>query len=410
MNLKKELKELRSALRGILDGAKAAGRELTADEITDVEVKSTRIEEIVAELERSEKSAAVLERVSGLLDADTETPHDDGGQKAAKTIGDFAAANLGGSLAKAKGTRFQFATPEYDAKAIGTHVRPAGAMPAATVVDTNVVTAPRRRLVIADLLATETISGAAITYFVEKGIKEGGFAGVGEDGQKPGIEYDEIEAVTEALGKVAGWIRESDEIIEDMPWLVSAINNRLLYDLGLAEENQLLNGDGSGSNLSGLLNRTGVQTETADDVPDNPDAVFRATTKIQTNAGLEADGIVINPKDYERFRLARDENGQYYGGGFFSGAYGNGGVIEQPPLWGLRTVVTPAIAENTVLVGAFAVAGSVIRRGGVRIEATNSNEDDFIHDRVTIRAEERLGLAVRRPAGLVKVTLATPGD
>jgi hypothetical protein len=51
------------------------------------------------------------------------------------------------------------------------------------------------------------------------------------------------------------------------------------------------------------------------------------------------------------------------------------------------------------VVGAFKTCGSVVTKGGVSVEATNSNEDDFIHNLMTIRAEERLALAVRRPAG-----------
>ena len=126
---------------------------------------------------------------------------------------------------------------------------------------------------------------------------------------------------------------------------------------------------------------------------------------VETGSGFFADGIVINPTDYMTFRLSKDANGQYYAGGPFTGPYGVGGIMERPPLWGVRTVVTPAIAAGTVLVGAFQPSSEVLRKGGVRVESTNSNEADFISNRVTIRAEERLLLAVRYPSALVKVTL-----
>ena len=178
------------------------------------------------------------------------------------------------------------------------------------------------------------------------------------------------------------------------------IDNRLLYNLGLFEEAQLLTGSGAGTNLRGLLNRSGIQTRglVGDAATGNADTIFKAMTDVETGTGLAADGIVINPTDYQTFRLSKDSNNQYYGGGFFTGPYGVGGVMEKPPLWGLRTVVTPAITAGTVLVGAFQQSSTLYRKGGVRVEATNSNEDDFIKNKVTIRAEERVALAVRVPA------------
>ncbi len=149
-----------------------------------------------------------------------------------------------------------------------------------------------------------------------------------------------------------------------------------------------------------------MQTEAATDSTDNADALFRAMTKIQTATGLSADGIVINPADYQTLRLGKDGNGQYFGGGYFQGQYGNGAVDEQPPLWGVRTVVSPAVAAGTAVVGAFGVAATVYRKGGVRVESTNSHDDDFTNNLITTRIEERVALAVRIPAAFVQVTLS----
>jgi HK97 family phage major capsid protein len=193
---------------------------------------------------------------------------------------------------------------------------------------------------------------------------------------------------------------------EDLDFYVSEINNRLIYLLGVFEEQQLLNGAGTGTTVTGLLNRSGIQTETGASLVDNADAVFRAITKVTTGSGLDADGIVIHPTDYQAFRLKKDAN-QYYGGGFFNGEYGVGGIPMRPPLWGLPTVVTPAIAAGTVLVGAFKQSATVYRKGGVRVESTNSHASDFTSNLVTTRVEERVALACRVPAGFVKLTLGT---
>ena len=193
------------------------------------------------------------------------------------------------------------------------------------------------------------------------------------------------------MKKIAAVLKESDELVDDLPWLASAINNRGIYLVQLEEENQLLNGTGSGTDLKGILKREGILTEqTAKGESNVADAIFRAMTKVSNESPFAPDGIVINPADYQTLRLAKDANSQYYGGGFFAGQYGAGGVMENPPIWGLRTVVTPAIDAGTVLVGAFGQGASVIRRSGLTVEVANQNEDDFKYNRIAIRIEERL--------------------
>jgi len=395
----KTLAELKAELAELITAAKA--NTLTTDQ-------AARLDTIKADIE----SAQTREKSIADGDALLAQFKDAGTPKApeavqAKSLGEYFVKTAGTSLAGKRGDRLTVSTPEFKA---ASDVQVTGTVfgNALTSVDTNILTGVRRRLTIEDLLGSETISGTALTYFVENALVEGAFELVAENGQKPQLHFGDPTAVTEALSKIAGFIKESDELIEDLPFLKSAIDGRLLYQLNLFIEDQLLNGSGAAGNLRGLLNRVGIQTEVRGSTAagDNAqDTIFRAITKVQTGSGLTADGIVINPANYQTLRLLKDGNDQYFGGGFFSGQYGNGGIMEQPPLWGLRTVVTPAIAANTVLVGAFGQAGSVVSKGGVRVEATNTEGNDFTNNRITVRAERRLALAVRQPAGFVKTTI-----
>jgi HK97 family phage major capsid protein len=395
----KTLAELKAELADLVKAAK--DNTLTADQ-------GARLDTIKGDIE----SAQVREKSIAEGDALLAQFKDAGPAKApeaveAKSLGEFFAKTAGSALAGKRGERLTVSSPEFKA---ASDVQVTGTVfgNALTSIDTNILTGVRRRLTIEDLLGSESISGTALTYFVESALVEGAFALVAENGQKPQLHFGDPTAVTEALSKIAGFIKESDELVEDLPFLKSAIDGRLLYQLNLFIEDQLLNGSGAAGNLRGLLNRTGIQTEVRGSTAagDNAqDTIFRAITKVDTGSGLTADGVVINPADYQTLRLSRDANGQYFGGGFFSGQYGNGGIMEQPPLWGLRTVITPAIAAGTVLVGAFGQAGSVVSKGGIRVDATNTEGNDFTNNRLTIRAERRMALAVRRPAAFVKTTI-----
>lgn len=408
MNLKQQRAAAIKAAQDIIAGAKAESRELNDAEFADVEAKHAEVETLTKQIERSEKSAAMIGNLNAL---GAEAAEDTGAVSSAKSLGEHFIALKGKDLVAAKGVNGAVVSaPEWTGPAkanTDTQARPTVAEPWATTYDTSIVTGYRRPLMISDLVGSGSLTGNSITYLIE-GALEGDFSAVVEGGAKPQIHFADPTQVTENLKKIAAFIKFTDEMIEDFAFIVSNINNHGLYQLGLNEENQILNGDGTGQNLTGLLNRSGIQTEASAAKLDNPDAVFRAMTKVQTATGFAADAIVIHPLDYQTLRLERDGNGQYYGGGFFLPAYGEAGgqFIQQPPLWGLKTVVTPSVAQGTVAVGAFKQAATLYRKGGVRVESTNSHASDFTSNLVTTRIEERVALECKYPAALVKVTLS----
>lgn len=259
-----------------------------------------------------------------------------------------------------------------------------------------------RRMTVTQLIPGGTITGGSLIYPKESSITNAA-ASVAEGGAKPGSDLN-ITQVTETLHKIATSLKVSDETLQDFAAAQSYIDGRLALFVQLAEEDQLLNGSGSGSNMTGLLNRSGLAAAQAVGADTVIDAIFKEITKIRTVSFVEPDGIVINPSDWQSIRLSKDANDQYYGGGPFTGAYGNGSAPTADMLWGMPVVVTPLIAQGTALVGAFGMCSQVFRKGGLRVEATNSNEDDFLKNLVAIRAELRELLAVYRPSGFGKVT------
>jgi HK97 family phage major capsid protein len=393
--------EMRSAeidaAKAIVEGAKSAVREMTRDEKGAFDAHMKNVDQFDAQIKEAGEDQARLARLKSLTpEAQTETGAPDAAE--ASDLGQHFLKSAGQSLKNVSpGQRFNVSTPEFKAT-------PTVTTGLSQIQYGGVVQLPLQRPTIADLLLSGTMSGTALTYFVE-GAVTGAPGAVAENSLKPEV-AGQFTPVTEGLAKIAGWSKESDELITDFAALSSVVQSRLLSRLAVAEESQILNGSGTAPNLRGLLNRTGIQTETQAATADSAaDAIFRAITKTETATFLPADFIVINPADYQSLRLAKDANGQYYGGGFFSGTYGQGGVpAGKPPLWGLNTVVTSAIAAKTVLVGS-GQAAQVFRKGGVRVDVANTNEDDFINNRITVLAEERLLLACYLPAALVKVTL-----
>lgn len=398
MNLKERLASLKEQAEQLMPEVMAGDKVAMAK----AEKIAGDIEEVQKSIEAADEFAAKLKSVGAVGSAKAKAA------SAPRTLGQFAADGLKSRGIKGS-DKFFVSLGAFDGSkaAASPMVSPSGVSSALADVQERLYEGPRRRLVVADLLGQETTTRSAVTYFVESETVNGAVGYVAEGAEKPLVSFGDPTPVTDKVMKIAAVLKESDEMLDDLPWLASSIDNRGIYLVQLKEEDEILNGTGGGTALDGIMHRTGILTgQTATGEANVADAVFRAMTDISNSSPFTADGIVINPADYQTLRLAKDSNNQYYGGGFFQGQYGNGGVAEQPPIWGLRTVVTPAIAAGTVLVGAFAQGASVIRRQGLTVDIANQNEDDFTHNRIAVRIEERLALAVRYPKAFCKVTVA----
>jgi HK97 family phage major capsid protein len=256
-----------------------------------------------------------------------------------------------------------------------------------------------KRLVVADLLASGTTDSNAIIYMKETTFTNAA-AAVAEGAPKPEstLVFDQV---TDLVQKLAHWLPVTDEMLEDVSQIRSYIDARLRLGLAITEEDQLLNGSGTAPNIQGLLNRSGLTTATvrAGSVT-NADAIFTAMMAVFNASFVMPTGTIMNPANWQTTQLSKDGNGQYYGMGPFAGP-------QPPTLWGLPVVVTPSIVANTAFTGAFNSAAQVFRKGGVRVEASNSHSDFFVRNLTAIRCEERLALAVYRPAAFSKITSLT---
>ncbi|MDN6854315.1 MAG: phage major capsid protein [Bifidobacterium crudilactis] len=390
----------------------ANGEELGEEDVTALKGILTEVKDLDAQLAKAAEKKTLLDQLGSLGKKESKVDNEaKSGVIDAKTPGDFfmkSLKNAGMNVLDTKTRGFQ--TTEFKGATDVQHIGQAeGAFgPLVTDIDKNFVMPYQRPLLFADILGSGTVSGISIKYPVFKPL-EGSTAFVAEGGAKPQIHLADPTWVTDSLAEVAGFFNITDDMAEDADYVVSEINSTALYDLQLREELALLSGDGTSNSIKGVLKRDGIQTvaNVSKGTISDPDLIFKGISAVQEVTGFAADGIVINPADYQAIRLSKDSNGQYFGGGFFAGQYGNGGIMQNPSLWGLRTVVSASIPKGTVAVGAFAIAAKVFRKGGVRIESTNSHGDNFTNDQITVRLRERLGLQVKYPAAIAKVTLGT---
>lgn len=198
---------------------------------------------------------------------------------------------------------------------------------------------------------------------------------------------------------IAHWEVVHRNIIDDMPQLRATIDNELMYGLRLAEDDQILNGDGQNSNLLGLLNTPGIQTYTKVTADSYADALRRAATKCIL-AYYPANAYVLHPNDWETTELTKATgDGQYV-------LVSNVSIGAQRQVWRLPVVETPAITEGTFLTGAFGLGAQLYDRQEANIRISESHANIFVQNAIAILAEERLALAVKRPEAFVKGTFA----
>jgi len=226
----------------------------------------------------------------------------------------------------------------------------------------------------------------------------GGSPNSGENVAKAESELN-FELNYQPVQTLAHWIPASKQVTDDSAALSGYINTRLLYLLKLAEENQLLNGLGTGNNLSGLIN----EADTYDTAYSNTatdtyiDVIGHALDQVQENSNLEADGVVLNSRDWHDIQLIKttgvSSSGQY----IFSDPHN----AQTPRLWGVPVVATKSMARGQFLAGAFGMAAAIWDRASATVEISREHSDFFIKNMVAILVEERLALTVFRPSALV---------
>lgn len=228
---------------------------------------------------------------------------------------------------------------------------------------------------------TGASSGAALTLAAGGGYKpEGAWA---------------FARATAVVKTIAEWVPATKRALSDVAALEGLINDELRADIAEAEETQILAGDGTGENLTGIATWSGTQTQAFS--TDIIVTARKAITKAQVVGRVNPTAFAFSPGDVEKIDLVRDSTGQYLGGGPFREG--------QRTLWGRPYIESQALSDGVGWLADWK-KGVLWDREQTTVTMTDSHADFFIRNLIAILAEERVAFAITRPAAFVKVTTA----
>ena len=259
----------------------------------------------------------------------------------------------------------------------------------------GVLPLPQRPATVRDLLAPGRTSSNLIQYYREL-VFTNNAAPVAEGTLKPESDLT-FEQKDAKVVKLAHWIKATTEILDDAPAMQSMIDERLRYGLSYVEDVQLLMGSGTGQNLAGIYTTATAYVAPITITGATDIDILRLAFLQGELALLPADAAILHPSNWAKIELLKDTQGRYL--------IGNPQGNLAPTLWGRRIVTTLAMTQGQFLAGNFRQSAQIFDREDANVVVSTENADDFVNNKVTIMAEERLALVDWRPQSRIKGAL-----
>ncbi|EIX1612789.1 phage major capsid protein [Cronobacter sakazakii] len=260
-------------------------------------------------------------------------------------------------------------------------------------------TAPKQRLFIRDLIAPGRTAAPAIFWVQQTGFTNAAKV-VPEGTTKP---YSDIQFATQItpVTTIAHMFKASKQILDDFAQLQSTIDAEMRYGLKYVEEQEILFGDGTGAHLKGIVPQASAFSAAFEVEKQNGIDVLRLAMLQAQLARFPASGHVLHFIDWAKIELTKDSLGRYI--------LANPAALSGPTLWGLPVVATETAAfQGKFLTGAFNAAAQLFDREDANVVISTENADDFEKNMISIRCEERLALAVKRPEAFIYGAFTAP--
>lgn len=361
----------------------------------------TQAEEIKKAVEESEKkSAAAIQVLQDEVDKQRKA-YEEMQAKAATNFGQTEQKSfnqyMGEAITDATDDIAKFARKEkkslvIELKAVGDMTVSAnytGGTVQLTSTRPGIIQNPSRKLHVRDIpaLPKGTIgSGTVFNYLKENGAGEGAIAPVAETATKPQVDIDLVEA-TANVETIAGWLRISNKMLNNVPGLTSFLQARLLEKLLVVEDDQLINGNGTSPNISGILD-SGNFTAASGAATVNIEQLVQAISQLE-ELERTADAILLRPSDFWALALTKASG---------SGEYDLPGIVTfadgQLRVAGVPAYRTTAMTVDKFIVGDFGMGAMLLQRSAPRIEFFREDGTNVRENKVTVRIEEEIAFPI----------------
>lgn len=256
---------------------------------------------------------------------------------------------------------------------------------------------PTRPIHIRQLLSLGSTQSDVVRFVKESGYSNGA-APTAEGVTLTQSDFD-MTASDANVRKIGTYFRISEEMLADTPQLTSYISARAPEKLLEVEDTQILSGDGTGANLSGIIGdaadfAAGSLAGTVESA--NEFDVIVASLNQLALANYNADTILLNPSDFHKILLLKDTTNNYLKDQVYGGL--------QPSFMGVKVILNTAISAGTFLIGNFSVGTQLWVRDGVNVEFFREDGTNVRDGFVTVRVSERVALTNYLPNAFVNGT------
>jgi HK97 family phage major capsid protein len=377
--LRQELTQTLESIRSMAKAAEGAGRDFTPAERSKVDELRTRIPQLKARLKDARDDDALAAEIKKLGDQVGSLGTPSGPRIATGSPGKHGAwADVFSGMGQTKA---------LDVTAGGT------AVPVA--FDLEIHGLPARRTFVRSLIPAEPQTAGDKFSYLRQTVRENNAAPVAPGEAKPTtvLSIEKVEDTVRTIAHLSEPLQRQQ--LSDISMLEQFVEGELRLGLILAEEAQIISGDGLGENLTGILETSGIQVQVWD--TDLLTTTRKAITKIE-DVPLTPGAFVFNSEDWERIELLKDDQSRFYNP--------DAPIDRQNKrLWGLTVISSPIMPVGTGLVGAFADSAMIKDREQSTVDWSENVSDDFTKNLRRYRAEERLGFAVMRPLGFTEIDL-----
>lgn len=410
--LEKELQELREST--MQEFAEIDSVDFTSEKKENWAKRNAKMQELVTEI----KDAKAIETQKAEIEAELEKgknvepmaihtePQVD---EVEKTIGQQfveskALAQFNENGIKNVSTELKW-NPQAEYK---TTLTETGYPPAVTRSALVVPTATLDPLQIPDLIDTITTDQYQYKYLEETTFTNN--SGAVAEGSALGENALAFTERTEDIRKIGGFLPVTEETLADVSTLQGYLDSRLRTMVRLAVSDQILGGSGSAPNLTGIQNKSGINTFDFSSYSGNLKRIgqiYQAISEIQKDSFLNPDAILMHPDDF--FQLVTEVNAVTTSGALnplFVGA-GNFNAGVNATLWGLPIIQTTEFGSSgTAVVGVFGggQACHLVARQGMEVAISDSHGENFTKDIIVIKATVRLGFPIYRASAFCTIT------